>query len=320
METSWTYQSLDELYNLPFNELIYQAQTEHKKKFLSSEVQLSTLLNIKTGACPENCAYCPQSGHYQTGVNKAKLLSLVEVVEKAKLAKEQGATRFCMGAAWRSPPASDLPKVAAMIQEVKALGLETCVTLGMLDNAQTQILKDAGLDYYNHNIDTSPEFYPKIITSHTLEDRLNTIKEVANAGIKICCGGILGMGESHQDRLNFLLQLTQLAAIPESIPINWLIPIPGTPLANSQPLDNFTFIRIIALTRIVFTRAYVRLSAGRVNMSEETQALCFLAGANSIHFGEKLLMTKNNEANQDLVMLKKLNMTPKPGCETDALR
>ena len=312
METSWTYQSLDELYNLPFGDLIYQAQTEHKKNFCSAEVQLSTLLNIKTGACPENCTYCPQSGHYQTGVKKAKLLSLSEVVENAKLAKERGATRFCMGAAWRSPPESDLPKVAEMIQAVKALGLETCVTLGMLTKAQTQILKNAGLDYYNHNIDTSPKFYPKIITSHTLEDRLNTIKEVANSGIKICCGGILGMGESHQDRLNFLLQLTQLAATPESIPINWLIPIPGTPLANSQPVETFTFIRIIALTRIMFTRSYVRLSAGRVNMSEETQALCFLAGANSIHFGEKLLMTKNNEAHQDLLMLQKLNMNAKP--------
>lgn len=316
MKANWTYVELDQVYHLPFNDLIYRAQTEHKKNFPVPQVQLSTLLNIKTGACPENCAYCPQSGHYQTGVNKAKLLSLTEVVEKARLAQSKGATRFCMGAAWRSPPAGDLAVVAEMIKAVKALGLETCVTLGMLDKEQTTILKEAGLDYYNHNIDTSPEYYPKIITTHTLQDRLDTISEIAAAGIKICCGGILGMGESHHDRLNFLLQLTRLAAVPESIPINWLMPIPGTPLAKSEPIDTFTFIRIIALTRIIFPKSRVRLSAGRVNMSEETQALCFLAGANSIFLGEKLLMTKNNEEGQDLLMLKKLNISPENSCST----
>lgn len=307
MKKTWTYKRIDKIYQLPFSDLIYRAQAQHKKNFPGGQVQLSTLLNIKTGACPENCAYCPQSGHYQTGINKTKLLPLQEVVEKARLARAKGATRFCMGAAWRSPPAADLPVVAEMIKAVKALGLETCVTLGMLSQQQTQILKEAGLDYYNHNIDTSPEYYRKIITTHTLADRLNTIREIAAAGIKICCGGILGMGESHSDRLNFLLQLTRLAATPESIPINWLMKISGTPLENSEGIDNFTFIRIIALTRILFPKSYVRLSAGRVNMSEETQALCFLAGANSIFIGEKLLMTKNNEETEDLLMLKKLN-------------
>lgn len=301
---------LDDLYHSPFNDLLYQAQTVHKKYFPAAEIQLNTLLNIKTGACPEDCAYCPQSGHYATGVEKEKLLSLQEILKKAIIAKENGATWFCMGAAWRSPPSTDLMQVAEMIQAVKKVGLETCVTLGMLDSVQTQILKNAGLDYYNHNIDTSPEYYEKIITTRSLQDRLETIKNVAAADIKVCCGGIVGMGETHADRINFLLQLTKLAKTPDSIPINCLIPIPGTPLEHSPSIDSIAFIRMVAVARIVFTQAYVRLSAGRINMSEEMQALCFMAGANSLHFGEKLLMTQNNEVQQDMKMLKKLGMKP----------
>ncbi len=301
-----------DLYEMPFVDLLYQAQSVHRQHFSSTEIQLSTLLNIKTGACPENCAYCPQSGHYQTGVKKEKLMELADVVEKAKQAKENGATRFCMGAAWRSPSKQDLPKVIAMIKEIKKLGLETCVTLGMLTAEQAEALKLAGLDFYNHNLDTSPEYYPNIITTHTYQDRLDTITHVINANIKVCCGGIMGLGESRQDRIQFLLQLMQLPKPPESVPINRLISIPGTPLEDAKELDNFEFIRTVAIARILLPTTYVRLSAGRVEMPEEMQALCFMAGANSIHFGEKLLMTKNPEAHQDLIMLKKMGLKSKP--------
>jgi biotin synthase len=307
---SWTYQSLNDLYHLPFTDLLCQAQAIHKENFKSAEIQLSTLLNIKTGACPEDCGYCTQSGHFakSTGLSKEKLLPIETVISKAKLAKENGATRFCIGAAWRSPSPADLLKVAEIIYEIKELGLETCATLGMLDREQAQILKNAGLDYYNHNIDTSREFYPQVITTHTFQDRLDTIKHVTEVDMKVCCGGIMGLGETHEDRINFILELTNLAKPPESIPINRFVPMPGTPLENTAPLDNFIFIRIVALARIVFPRAYVRLSAGRFNMSEEMQALCFIAGANSIHFGEKLLTTRNQEACQDLKMLQKLGI------------
>ncbi len=314
---NWTYEELDDLYHLSLNDLLYQAQTVHKQYFSSNEVQLSTLLNIKTGACPEDCRYCTQSGHYETGLQKEKLWSLEEVLKKAEIARKNGATRFCMGAAWRSPPASDLIKVAEMIHEIKKSGMETCVTLGMLNREQAEILKNAGLDYYNHNIDTSPEYYPEIITTHTLQDRLETIKNVAEAGIQVCCGGIMGMGETHTDRLNFILQLTRLAKVPGSIPINRLIHFSGTPLAETAPIDNLVFVRIVALVRIVFPKSYVRLTGGRLGMSEETQALCFMAGANSIHFGEKLLASKNNNADDDLQMLSKLGLKPKPACAAE---
>jgi biotin synthase len=314
---SWTYQQLDELYHLPLNDLLYQAQATHRQHFKSNEVQLSTLLNIKTGACPEDCGYCTQSGHHATGLQKEKLCSLTEVIKKAQIAKENGATRFCMGAAWRSPPANDLMRVAEMIQEVKKLGMETCVTLGILNQQQAAILKNAGLDYYNHNINTSPEYHPQVATTHTIEDRVETVKNVAEAGIHVCCGGIMGMGESHADRISFILQLTRLAKPPGSIPINRLIPFAGTPLgdSNSNPIENIDFVRIVAVVRIVFPKSYVRLSGGRSSMSEEMQALCFMAGANSIHFGEKLLVSKNNSANEDLKMLSNLGLKPKKPAE-----
>lgn len=318
MSKNWTYELLDELYQQAFNDLLYQAQTVHKQNFKNNEVQLSTLLNIKTGACPEDCGYCVQSGHHKKAqLRQEKLSNLEDVLQKAKQAQENGATRFCMGAAWRGPTFADLLKVTEMIREIKKMGMETCATLGMLNAEQAQMLKEAGLDYYNHNIDTSPEYYPEIVTTHTYDDRLQTLKHVADAGMHICCGGIMGMGETHKDRINFILQLTRLAKPPGSIPINRLIPFAGTRLGETQALDNFIFIRMVALTRIVFPQAYVRLSAGRSVMSEEMQALCFFAGANSIHFGEKLLVSTNNSAQEDLAMLDKLGLKPKKECRTE---
>ncbi len=308
---NWTYESLDELYQQPFNDLLHQAQTVHKQNFKNNEVQLSTLLNIKTGACPEDCGYCVQSGHHKkTELRKEKLSRIEDVLTSAKKAQENGATRFCMGAAWRSPNSSDLLKVAEMVGEIKKMGMETCVTLGMLTAEQAQMLKEAGLDYYNHNLDTSREYYPEVVTTHTYDDRLQTLKHVADAGMNICCGGIMGLGETHADRINFILQLAQLPKPPASIPINRLIPFQGTRLGETQPLDNFIFIRVVAVVRIVFPQSYVRLSAGRSVMSEEMQALCFLAGANSIHFGEKLLVSNNNSTQRDLAMLDKLGLKP----------
>jgi len=320
MKKTWTYQTINELYELPFLDLLFQAQQVHRQHFAPNEVQLSTLLNIKTGACPEDCAYCPQSGHYKTGVDKQTMLNVNEVLAAAKEAKAQGATRFCMGAAWRSPSARDLPKVTEMIKGVKALGLEACVTLGMLNQDQAAQLKEAELDYYNHNLDSSPDFYKTIITTRTYQDRLDTLQNVRDAGIKVCCGGIVGMGESREDRVNLLLQLSSLAEHPESVPINRLIPIQGTPLEQTENslFDNFEFIRTIAVTRIVMPKSMVRLSAGRDAMSDEMQAMCFAAGANSIHFGEKLLVTANPETSKDLQLLKKLGIKPQvaavPSC------
>lgn len=304
----WTFEEISTLYDTPLMDLLYRAQTMHREYFTPNTIQLSTLLNIKTGACPEDCAYCPQSVHYDTGVEKEKLFSLEEVLKNAKWAKENGATRFCMGAAWRSPREKDLDAVIEMIKEVKKLGLETCVTLGMLSPEQAQKLQAGGLDYYNHNLDTSREFYPKIITSHTYDDRLETIKNVRDAGIHICCGGILGMGETREDRVKLLLELATMPKHPASTTINRLIPIPGTPLENNKKFDTFEFVRTIAVARLIMPRTRIRLSAGRETMSEELQAMCFFAGVNSIHYGLKLLTTKNTEPDQDQLLLSRLGI------------
>jgi biotin synthase len=309
MSTStWNTAKVAELFELPLMDLLFKAQTIHRQHFAPNEVQLATLLSIKTGKCPEDCSYCPQSAHYDTGLEKESLLDVAGVIEDAKKAKANGSTRFCMGAAWRSPPKKDFPKVIEMIKAVKAMGLETCVTLGMLDKDQAQQLNEAGLDYYNHNLDTSPDFYKKIITTRTYEDRLVTLENVRQAGINVCCGGIVGMGETRQDRIEFLLQLANLSEAPESVPINRLMAIKGTPLENTEKLDNMEFIRMIAVARIMFPTSYVRLSAGRDTMSEEMHALCFMAGANSMFSGDTLLTAPNPETNKDNQLLNKLGM------------
>ena len=304
----WSYTSAIKFFSLPFPELMYQAQTIHRENFNPKIIQISTLLSIKTGSCPENCSYCPQSAHYQTGLKKEPLMDITEVVAAAKRAKAAGSTRFCMGAAWRGPRDQDLQNVCEMIKEVKKLNLETCVTLGLLQQHQAEMLKDAGLDFYNHNIDTSREHYDKIITTRTFDDRLQTLEHVRNSGIKVCCGGILGMGETNEDRINMLVTLANLAEPPESVPINQLIKIPGTPLEHADDIDHFDFIRTIALARIMIPRAYIRLSAGREQMSEELQSLCFLAGANSIFYGEKLLTAQNPIPAQDNLLLQRLGL------------
>lgn len=304
----WTIDEVLKLYELPFSELIYRAQTIHRENFPEGTLQLSTLLNIKTGGCPEDCHYCPQAARYHTGVKAKKLLNVDEVREQAIAAKNAGATRFCMGAAWRELKDRDVPAITQLIDEVKSLGLETCVTLGMVTSDQAKVLKTAGLDYYNHNIDTSPEYYEEIITTRTQSERLETLGHVHEAGIKVCSGGIIGMGETRKDRAAMLLTLTQLPSPPESIPINHLVPIPGTPLADTPAIDPFEFIRTIAIARIMFPRARVRLSAGRTSMSDEMQAFCFIAGANSIFYGEKLLMTENPAIQKDQQLIKKLGM------------
>lgn len=311
MTEQWSKEKVGQLFDLPFMDLLYQAQTVHRKNFPHPEMELCTLLNIKTGSCPENCSYCPQSAHFDTGVEKEKLWDVAQVLAKARIAKDNGSQRFCMGAAWRSPPKKQMPKVIEIIKAVKAMGLETCVTLGMLDEEDARQLSEAGLDYYNHNLDSSPEFYEKIITTRTYQDRLDTLMNVHNAGINVCCGGIIGMGESRDDRVGFLHQLTLLPAAPQSIPINRLIPISGTPLQDTKQIETFEFIRTIAVTRIMFPSSMIRLSAGRETMSEETQALCFMAGANSIFYGEKLLTAKNPLPNSDLHLLDKLGIKPK---------
>jgi len=289
----WSREEVLALFNQPFNDLLFQAQVTHRQHFNPNEVQLSTLLSIKTGACPEDCKYCPQSARYDTGLEKEKLMAVEQVIEEAKAAKETGATRFCMGAAWRSPKDKDLPYVAEMVREVKALGMETCMTLGMLKEEQAQMLADAGLDYYNHNLDTSPEYYGEIITTRTYEDRLNTLGNVRKAGMKVCAGGIVGMGEGEKDRAGLLMQLANLPQHPESVPINMLVKVAGTPLDQEQDLDTFEFIRTIAVARIMMPESHVRLSAGREEMNDEMQAMAFMAGANSIFYCEKLLTTPN---------------------------
>ncbi len=306
----WTEQEVLALFAQPFSDLIFQAQGVHRQYFDPNQVQVSTLLSIKTGACPEDCAYCPQSARYDTGLEKQKLLEIEKVVAEAKAARARGATRFCMGAAWRSPHDRDLPAVTRMVSEVKALGLETCMTLGMLSDHQAQALADAGLDYYNHNLDTSPEFYGNVITTRTYQDRLETLARVRDAGMKVCCGGILGMGETLRDRAGLLLQLANLPEHPESVPINQLVRVAGTPLAGEEDVDPFDFVRTIAVARILMPASHVRLSAGRESMNEQTQALAFLAGANSIFYGEKLLTTPNPEADKDRALFTRLGIAP----------
>lgn len=307
----WTRTEVRALFDLPFNDLLFQAQQVHRQHFDANAVQVSTLLSIKTGACPEDCKYCSQSGHYDTGLDKEKLLAIEKVVQEAKNAREKGASRFCMGAAWRSPREKDMPYVIEMVKQVKALGLETCMTLGMLDSGQASQLAQAGLDYYNHNLDTSPEHYNQIITTRTYQDRLDTLAHVRDAGMKVCAGGIVGLGESREDRVGLLTQLATLPAHPDSVPINQLVKIAGTPLGDVDDLDPFEFVRTIAVARILMPKSMVRLSAGRENMPESQQALCFLAGANSIFYGEKLLTTANPEAEADRKLFQRLGLTPK---------
>lgn len=304
----WSLTEVEQIFNLPFNDLLFVAQSLHRRHFNPNQVQTSTLLSIKTGACPEDCAYCPQSGHYDTSLSKEQLMAIEDVVKRAKEAKETGATRFCMGAAWRSPREKDFVVVLEMIKAVKSLGLESCVTLGMLSDDQAQRLKEAGLDYYNHNLDTSPEYYGKIITTRTYEDRLNTLQHVRDAGINVCAGGIVGMGETLNDRLGLLRELANLPEHPQSVPINMLVAVKGTPLEHTEKLDWLQFVRTIATARIMMPTSYVRLSAGREAMSEEMQALCFNAGANSIFYGEKLLTTGNPEADRDRALFAKLGI------------
>lgn len=307
----WTVSQVKALYELPLMDLLFKAHVVHRENFPPNEIQRSALISIKTGGCSEDCSYCSQSARYQkeTGTQREKLMEVGDVVEAAKQAKANGATRFCMGAAWRGPKEKQMEVVTEMIREVKALGMETCVTLGMLKEGQAEQLKEAGLDYYNHNVDTDAEFYANVITSHTHADRLDTIAMVRNAGIKVCSGGILGMGESRRNRAAMVAQLANLEPPPDSVPINNLVPIPGTPLAASEKLDNFEFLRTIAAARITMPKSYVRLSAGRESMSEEMQALCFFAGANSIFYCDKLLTTVNNGTNRDVALFAKLGLT-----------
>lgn len=307
---NWSRQEVLALFDLPFSDLMFQAQTVHRQHFDANTVQVSTLCSIKTGACPEDCAYCPQSARYDTGLEREKLMAIEKVIEEAEAARASGATRFCMGAAWRSPKGKDMSYVTSMVKGVKDLGLETCMTLGMLSTDQAQELADAGLDYYNHNLDTSPEYYGQIITTRTYQDRLTTLSNVRAAGMKVCCGGIVGMGEELNDRAGLLLQLANMDEHPESVPINMLVKVQGTPLEAEADLDAFDFIRTIAVARILMPKSHVRLSAGREEMNEQTQSLAFLAGANSIFYGEKLLTTPNPEANKDMQLFKKLGIAP----------
>ena len=308
----WTREEIRALFQLPFNELIFRAQSLHRTYFDAREVQISTLLSIKTGGCPEDCAYCPQSARYHTGVKAEKLMALDAVLDEAKAAKDRGASRFCMGAAWREPKDRDLEQVCAMVEGVKALGLETCATLGMLTHDQALKLKRAGLDYYNHNLDTSPEYYGDIITTRTYQERLDTLAGVRAAGIAVCCGGIVGMGEGEDDRAGLIATLASLDPHPESVPINALVRVAGTPLDQAPSLDALDFVRTIAVARITMPKSVVRLSAGREEMSDETQALCFLAGANSIFYGPKLLTTPNPAADHDRGLMARLGLKPMP--------
>lgn len=308
----WTPDAVLALLDLPFNELVYRAQTVHRRRFDPARVQMSTLLSIKTGGCPEDCAYCPQSAHFDAGVEASKLLDVEAVTGAARQARDAGASRYCMGAAWRGPKDRDLERVCRMIGAVKALGMETCVTLGMLADGQAERLKRAGLDYYNHNIDTAPEFYGEIVTTRAFGDRLETLERVRAAGIAVCCGGIVGMGESRRDRAGMIATLASMPRHPESVPVNMLVRVPGTPLSAAEPLDSFEFVRTIAGARITMPRSVVRLSAGRETMSDETQALAFLAGANSIFIGDKLLTTANPERERDLRLWERLGVLPMP--------
>lgn len=307
---NWTVAEVKALLEKPFMDLLFDAQLVHRQHHPHNHVQVSTLLSIKTGACPEDCKYCPQSAHYRTDVDKERLMEVERVLDAAQKAKSSGSTRFCMGAAWKNPKARDMPLLKEMISGVKGMGLETCMTLGMLTSDQAQELADAGLDYYNHNLDTSPEFYGEIITTRSYQDRLDTLSHVRDAGMKVCCGGIVGMGESANDRSALLMQIANLPLHPESVPINMLVKVEGTPLENVADLDGFEFIRTIAVARIMLPHSHVRLSAGRSRMNEQMQALCFFAGANSIFYGDKLLTTENPAADADMQLFAKLGIVP----------
>ncbi|WP_404926490.1 biotin synthase BioB [Mesorhizobium sp. ORM16] len=306
----WSRKEAEAIYDMPFNDLLFLAQTIHRQNFDRNRVQLSRLLSIKTGGCPEDCGYCSQSAHHETGLKASKPMEVKRVIEEATKARDAGATRYCMGAAWRSPKERDMDAVLAMIEGVKALGMETCMTLGMLDLSQAQRLKAAGLDYYNHNIDTSARYYGQVVSTRTFADRLETLGRVREAGIKVCCGGIFGMGEEKADRIDMLVTLANLPEPPESVPINMLIPIRGTPLADAEPMDPIDFIRTIALARIMMPKSSVRLSAGRTAMSDETQALCFFAGANSIFVGDTLLTADNPGEDKDSRLFRRLGIEP----------
>ena len=319
VRNDWSRDEILALFEMPFNDLLFQAQTVHRQNFNPNEVQLSTLLSIKTGACPEDCKYCPQSARYDTGLEKEKLMQIEQVIEAAKAAKASGSSRFCMGAAWRSPHDRDIPAIEAMIKEVKSLGLETCMTLGMLSEKQADTLSEAGLDYYNHNLDTSKEFYGDIITTRTFQDRLDTLSNVRNSGMKVCSGGIVGMGEEQKDRAGLLMGLANLPKQPDSVPINMLVKVAGTPMEAEEDLDPFEFLRTIAVARIMMPKSYVRLSAGREEMNEQMQAMAFMAGANSIFYCDKLLTTPNPKANSDMQLLNRLGITPeKSSVEKDS--
>ncbi len=306
----WSREEAQALYEAPFNDLLFRAHTVHRRFFEPNTVQRSRLLSIKTGGCAEDCGYCSQSAHHASGLKASKLMQVEKVLAEARQAKEQGATRYCMGAAWRSPKGRDMDVLCAMVEGVKSMGMETCMTLGMLSDDDVGKLKHAGLDYYNHNIDTSERYYEKVITTRTFADRLQTLERVREAGIKVCCGGIVGMGEEPEDRVDMLLTLANLPQHPESVPINMLIAIPGTPLAEAERIDGISFVRTIALARVLMPKSYVRLSAGRTQMSDETQALCFFAGANSIFVGDTLLTTDNPGEDSDSVLFSKLGLRP----------
>ncbi len=316
----WSLQEIQSLLQKPFNDLLFEAQSIHRQFHAPNEVQISSLLSIKTGACPEDCGYCSQSAKYNTELERERLLPLDEVVEKAKIAKSNGSSRFCMGAAWRNPTDKNLDKVIDMIVAVKGVGMETCVTLGMLSDQQSQRLKDAGLDYYNHNLDTSPEFYGNVITTRTFQDRLDTLQHVRDKGINVCSGGILGMGENATDRASMLQQLANMPEHPESVPINMLVQIEGTPLFGAEGIDSIEFVRSIAAARILMPRSQVRLSAGRHEMTDEMQAMCFFAGANSIFYGDKLLTTENCETNNDLALFARLGIKPSEVAQDDLIK
>jgi biotin synthase len=308
IKNDWKEQEVSDLFTLPFNDLMFQAQQIHRQNFDPNKIQISTLMSIKTGRCSEDCGYCSQSAHHKTSLESEMLINVNDVVKAAKQAKDKGAERFCMGAAWARPNKRDFPKVVEMIKQVKALDMESCVTLGMLDKEQVAELKDVGLDYYNHNLDTSPEYYENVVTTRTYQDRLDTISSVQEAGINVCSGGILGMGETRGDRISLLMQLSNMEKQPNSVPINMLVQVEGTPLFGVDKIDHLEFVRTIAIARILMPASWVRLSAGRESMSEETQALCFLAGANSLFYGEHLLTTDNASTNSDQELFKKLGL------------
>ena len=308
----WSTEEVERLFDLSFPDLIYEAQTNHRRNFPPNQIQMSTLLSIKTGGCSEDCSYCSQSAKHDTDLEPERLMTIEDVIARARSAKEAGATRYCMGAAWRSPAGRSFERVLDMVRAVKDLGMETCVTLGMLDEEQVSALKDAGLDYYNHNIDTSPDYYKEVVTTHTIDDRLRTLQAIRAAELKVCAGGIVGMGESRADRVEMLRTLANLPSHPDSVPINMLVPIPGTPFAGVQKLDTFEFVRTIAVARVLMPRSFVRLSAGREEMSDEAQALCFLAGANSIFTGASLLTTPNPEPGSDADLFARLGLEPMP--------